>query len=78
VVMQAEIKKFIVVLMLQSSQEIRKQLSEALALIAKSDFPLHWQTLLPELVLQLENPDINIQVGFMAARFERSRQQSLV
>lgn len=48
------IKSLIVSLMLKSSPKIQSQLSEALAVIGKHDFPKAWQTLLPELVANLD------------------------
>lgn len=47
------IKSLIVSLMLKLSPKIQSQLSEALAVIGKHDFPLQWPTLLPELVANL-------------------------
>lgn len=52
--MQSDVKKHLVALMLSSEAAVRKQLSEALAIIAKADFPHLWPTLLPELVQQLQ------------------------
>ncbi|XP_043716117.1 exportin-2 [Telopea speciosissima] len=48
-----QIKTLIVPLMLSSTPRIQSQLSEALALIGKHDFPKSWPTLLPELVSNL-------------------------
>ncbi|XXG74047.1 hypothetical protein AAC387_Pa07g2868 [Persea americana] len=50
---KSEIKSHIVRLMLASSPRIQSQLSEALAIIGKHDFPKAWPTLLPELVASL-------------------------
>ncbi|KAI5647112.1 hypothetical protein M9H77_33117 [Catharanthus roseus] len=49
-----QIKSLIVTLMLNSSPRIQAQLSEALTVIGKHDFPKAWPTLLPELVLSLD------------------------
>lgn len=49
-----QIKSLIVTLMLNSSPKIQAQLSEALAVIGKHDFPKAWPTLLPELVSSLD------------------------
>ncbi|KAG8391954.1 hypothetical protein BUALT_Bualt01G0240900 [Buddleja alternifolia] len=49
-----QIKAFIVTLMVNASPKIQAQLSEALAIIGKHDFPKAWQTLLPELVVTLD------------------------
>lgn len=49
-----QIKSLIVNLMLDASPKIQAQLSEALAVIGKHDFPKSWPTLLPELVSRLD------------------------
>ncbi|KAE7999346.1 hypothetical protein FH972_003788 [Carpinus fangiana] len=49
-----QIKALIVPLMLSSTPKIQSQLSEALALIGKHDFPKLWPALLPELVASLQ------------------------
>ncbi|KAK2650059.1 hypothetical protein Ddye_017548 [Dipteronia dyeriana] len=48
-----QIKALIVTLMLSSTPRIQSQLSEALAVIGKHDFPKSWPSLLPELVANL-------------------------
>ncbi|KAI6702616.1 hypothetical protein NL676_011752 [Syzygium grande] len=49
-----QIKALIVPLMLSSSARIQSQLSEALAVISKHDFPKLWPALLPDLVSNLQ------------------------
>lgn len=49
-----QIKQLIVPLMLSASSKIQAQLSEALAVIGKHDFPKLWPALLPELRSNLE------------------------
>ncbi|KAM7511883.1 hypothetical protein LguiB_010758 [Lonicera macranthoides] len=49
-----QIKALIVSLMLSASPRIQSQLSEALALIGKHDFPTSWPALLPELCSNLD------------------------
>ncbi|KAK3036057.1 hypothetical protein RJ639_029810 [Escallonia herrerae] len=49
-----QIKALIVPLMLSSAPRIQSQLSEALSVIGKHDFPNLWPTLLPELRVSLE------------------------
>lgn len=49
-----QIKKLIVTLMVNSSPKIQAQLSEALTIIGKHDFPKAWPTLLPEVVVTLD------------------------
>ncbi|KAL8494897.1 hypothetical protein ACS0TY_019165 [Phlomoides rotata] len=50
-----QIKALIVTLMVNTSPKIQAQLSEALTIIGKHDFPRAWPTLLPELVVTLDN-----------------------
>ncbi|KAH7519468.1 exportin-2 [Ziziphus jujuba] len=49
-----QIKALIVSLMLSATPRIQSQLSEALAIIGKHDFPKSWPGLLPELVSSLQ------------------------
>lgn len=49
-----QIKGLIVMLMVTSSPKIQAQLSEALTIIGNHDFPRRWPTLLPELVVTLD------------------------
>lgn len=49
-----QIKSLIVPLMLSSSPRIQSQLSEALAVISKHEFPKSWPQLLPDLVSNLQ------------------------
>ena len=55
-------KRYLVVLMLKSEANVRKQLSEALAMIANADFPALWPGLLPELVSQLQSGSLPVKV----------------
>lgn len=50
------IKQNITTIMLESSEHIQRQLSEAITIIAESDFPDKWETLLPELKNSIEHP----------------------
>jgi hypothetical protein len=59
----------LVALMLDADRAVRKQLLEALSLIAAADFPRQWDTLLPDLGRQLDTPDLSRK-----ARRERSLQ----
>ncbi|KAF3439849.1 hypothetical protein FNV43_RR18127 [Rhamnella rubrinervis] len=49
-----QIKALIVSLMLSATPRIQSQLSEALAIIGKHDFPKSWPALLPELISSLQ------------------------
>ncbi|KAH7316301.1 hypothetical protein KP509_21G087100 [Ceratopteris richardii] len=50
-----QIKALVVNMMLSAPPKIQSQLSEALAIISKHDFPKKWGSLLPELVTSLKN-----------------------
>ena len=72
------IKGGIVDLMLVQPQRIQAQLGEALALMAASDFPDRWPTLLPELLPKLGSPDVNVVNGVLTVAdtiFRRFRDQ---
>ncbi|CAI8607685.1 unnamed protein product [Vicia faba] len=78
-----QIKTLIVPLMLSASPRIQSQLSEALAIIGKHDFPKAWPTLLPELVASLHNASqvndytsINGILGTADSIFGKFRVQS--
>ncbi|XP_042497711.1 exportin-2-like [Macadamia integrifolia] len=74
-----QIKALIVPLMLSSTPRIQSQLSEALALIGKHDFPKSWPTLLPELVSNLRQAcdyaSINGILGTANSIFKKFRYQ---
>ncbi|XVF73012.1 hypothetical protein PTKIN_Ptkin12aG0167400 [Pterospermum kingtungense] len=77
-----QIKTLIVSLMLSSSPRIQSQLSEALAVIGKHDFPKSWPTLLPELVSNLQKAaqsadyaSINGILGTANSIFKKFRYQ---
>lgn len=77
-----QIKALIVSLMLSSTPKIQSQLSEALALIGKHDFPKQWPALLPELVASLQKASqasnytsINGILGTANSIFKKFRYQ---
>ncbi|KAF5451758.1 hypothetical protein F2P56_026835, partial [Juglans regia] len=77
-----QIKALIVHLMLSSTPKIQSQLSEALALIGKHDFPKLWPALLPELVANLQKAaqasdysSINGILGTANSIFKKFRYQ---
>ncbi|KAG2725556.1 hypothetical protein I3843_01G072700 [Carya illinoinensis] len=77
-----QIKALIVPLMLSSTPKIQSQLSEALALIGKHDFPKLWPALLPELVANLQKASqasdytsINGILGTANSIFKKFRYQ---
>lgn len=59
------IKGHLVQLMCTTPPQIQVQLSEAISLIAATDFPDHWTNLLPELVQQFSTPNPEILVGVL-------------
>lgn len=59
------IKQNLVELMCTSSPLIQAQISEAISIIASSDYPNQWETLLPKLVEQMKSPDINVVNGVL-------------
>lgn len=72
------IKGGIVEVMLLQPQRIQAQLGEGLALMAASDFPDRWPTLLPELLAKLGSPDISVVNGVLTVAdtiFRRFRDQ---
>ncbi|GMY07553.1 exportin-2 [Fagus crenata] len=77
-----QIKALIVPLMLSSTPKIQSQLSEALALIGKHDFPKSWPALLPELILNLHKASqasdytsVNGILGTANSIFKKFRHQ---
>lgn len=59
------IKNFIVTLMLTSPEAIQKQLSDAISIIGKSDFPEKWPQLLREMVLKFSTGDFHVINGVL-------------
>ncbi|KAL3924145.1 MAG: hypothetical protein SGILL_001225 [Bacillariaceae sp.] len=59
------IKENLVELMCKVPPQIQAQVSETISIIAKTDFPGQWGTLLPNLVLQFQSPDTNVVDGVL-------------
>eukprot|EP00462_Mataza_sp_D1_P023236 CAMPEP_0175130734 /NCGR_PEP_ID=MMETSP0087-20121206/6161_1 /TAXON_ID=136419 /ORGANISM="Unknown Unknown, Strain D1" /LENGTH=952 /DNA_ID=CAMNT_0016412965 /DNA_START=72 /DNA_END=2930 /DNA_ORIENTATION=+ len=59
------VKSHIVELMLNSPKQVQLQLSQALAIVSKADFPSKWNSLLPELVSKLANNDYKVIIGVL-------------
>ncbi len=55
--LQEQIKGLITNLMLSTPAPVRSQLSEALTIIGRHDFPAKWMTLLPEFLERLKTGD---------------------
>jgi hypothetical protein len=51
--------------MLQAPALVRAQLSEALTIISRHDFPQRWGNLLPELVQKLDSSDLAVVQGVL-------------
>lgn len=62
---RANIKTFIVTLMLKSSPAIQKQLSDAVSIIGKYDFPEKWPQLIDEMVDKFKSGDFHIINGVL-------------
>ncbi|KAK9829548.1 hypothetical protein WJX72_006417 [[Myrmecia] bisecta] len=60
-----EIKRLITSLMLSTPPIVRAQLSEALAIISRHDFPAKWQGLLPELLERLKSGESQTVLGVL-------------
>lgn len=59
------IKGLIVTLMLSSPEAIQKQLSDAISIIGKSDFPLKWPELIQQMVDKFSTGDFNAINGVL-------------
>lgn len=60
-----QVKAQVVQLMLATPERVQKQLSEAIAVIAKYDFPDHWQSLMPTLAERLAAADYHAIIGVL-------------
>lgn len=62
---QDQIKSQITTLMLSTPPPVRAQLSEALAIIGKHDFPAKWPALLPQLLEKVATGDLATVTGVL-------------
>ncbi|KAG5890853.1 hypothetical protein JTB14_016286 [Gonioctena quinquepunctata] len=62
---RAAIKNLIVTLMLTSPESIQKQLSDAISIIGKSDFPMKWPDLITQMVEKFSTGDFNVINGVL-------------
>jgi exportin-2 (importin alpha re-exporter) len=72
------IKSSIVALMLTSPDQIQRQLSDAISIISKEDFPEKWQNLLPDMVDKMKSGDFNVINGVLRTAhsiFKRYRHE---
>ncbi|XP_060521599.1 exportin-2 [Cylas formicarius] len=59
------IKNLIVTLMLTSPESIQKQLSDAISIIGKTDFPMKWPELITQMVEKFATGDFNVINGVL-------------
>ncbi|ERL89802.1 exportin-2 [Dendroctonus ponderosae] len=59
------IKNLIVTLMLTSPESIQKQLSDAVSIIGKTDFPIKWPELITQMVEKFATGDFNVINGIL-------------
>lgn len=72
------IKQIIVGLMLKSPEQVQKQLSDAISIIGREDFPDKWPDLLSEMVGKFESGDFHIINGVLRTAhsiFKRYRHE---
>lgn len=62
---RAAIKSLIVTLMLTSPESIQKQLSDAISIIGKTDFPLKWPELITQMVEKFSTGDFHVINGVL-------------
>jgi exportin-2 (importin alpha re-exporter) len=72
------VKLNIVQLMITAPASIQNQLSDAVTIIADSDFPAKWQSLIPDLVQKLSFTDMSANIGVLQTAhsiFKRWRKE---
>ncbi|KAF5296580.1 hypothetical protein FQR65_LT10233 [Abscondita terminalis] len=62
---RAAVKSLIVTLMLTSPESIQKQLSDAISIIGKTDFPLKWPELITQMVEKFSTGDFHVINGIL-------------
>ncbi|TPX53175.1 hypothetical protein SeMB42_g00951 [Synchytrium endobioticum] len=75
---RAMVKQILVTLMISVPYRLQLQLSEAITIIADTDFPQDWQGLVQELVTRLSPTDFNVNNGVLQTAhsiFKRWRHQ---
>jgi len=73
-----QIKASITELMLTSPEQIQRQLSDAISIISKEDFPEKWPDLLPTMVERLKTGDFHVTNGILRTAhsiFKRYRHE---
>ncbi|XP_039257797.1 exportin-2-like [Styela clava] len=72
------IKQHVVDLMLRSPEQYQKQLSEAISIIGREDFPHEWPTLMQEMITKFQSGDFHIINGVLQTAhslFKRYRHE---
>lgn len=59
------VKEMIVGLMLRSPEQLQKQLSDAVSIIGREDFPARWPNLLPEMISHFQSGEFHIINGVL-------------
>ena len=75
---RTDIKSSIVELMLTSPEQIQRQLSDAISIISKEDFPAKWENLLTDMVQKFNTGDFHIINGILRTAhsiFKRYRHE---
>ncbi|GFO03315.1 exportin-2-like [Plakobranchus ocellatus] len=73
-----QIKQYIVGLMLKSPEQVQKQLSDAISIIGREDFPKKWPGLLTEMISKFQSGDFNVINGVLRTAhsiFKRYRHE---
>lgn len=59
------VKELIIGLMLRSPEQIQKQLSDAVSIIGREDFPARWPNLLPEMINHFQSGEFHVINGVL-------------
>ncbi|XP_050045911.2 exportin-2 [Dermacentor andersoni] len=62
---RSAVKEMIVGLMLRSPEQLQKQLSDAVSIIGREDFPARWPNLLPEMITHFQSGEFHIINGVL-------------
>ncbi|XP_068237725.1 exportin-2 [Palaemon carinicauda] len=68
------VKREIVDLMLRSPEGIQRQLSEAISIIGKYDFPAQWEELIPYMAEKFKSGDFNVINGVLQTSYSVMRR----
>jgi len=74
---RAQVKSFIVDLMLSSPVPVQKQLSQAIAIVGQHDFPAQWQDLINNLVTKFQTGDFHIINGVLQTAYSIFEKYSI-